>query len=182
MFFSGPVRLSSQLRAIMTVFSSQPETSGSFACVFRRYRPPSQSYLACAPGNKACSEGQRTLYTLLSRLLLDLHIARDDGRYGEVVAGLARMELHIIDDCCGQAPLDNHGGRNILEILDDCQRSPLDDYPQLSVSGWHELIGDTAFVDAILDRLVHHSHKIELNGESIRKTLKSLTPSSHSGK
>lgn len=115
----------------------------------------------------------------LSRLLQGLHIARGDGRYGEVVVGLARMEFHIIDDW-GQAPLDNRGQRNILEILDDCHESRSTIIPgQLPVPGWHELIGDTAFVEAVC--LAHHAHKIELNGESIRKILKSLTPSGHSG-
>jgi DNA replication protein DnaC len=140
-----------------------------------------KSYLACALGNKACREGYRTLYTRLPRLLQELHIARGDGRYGKVLAGLARMDLLLIDDW-GLAPLDDHGRRDILEILEDRHdvRSTIVS-GQLPVSGWHEMIGDPTLADAILDRLVHNAHKIELKGESMRKTLKSLTQSGHSG-
>lgn len=140
-----------------------------------------KSYLACALGNKACREGYRTLYTRLPRLLQELHIARGDGRYGKVLASLARTDLLLIDDW-GLAPLDDHGRRDILEILEDRHdvRSTIVS-GQLPVSGWHEMIGDPTLADAILDRLVHNAHKIELKGESMRKTLKSLTQSGHSG-
>ncbi len=76
----------------------------------------------------------------------------------------------------------HHGRRDILEILEDRHdvRSTIVS-GQLPVSGWHEMIGDPTLADAILDRLVHNAHKIELKGESMRKTLKSLTQSGHSG-
>jgi len=140
-----------------------------------------KSYLACALGNKACREGYRTLYVRLPRLLQELHIARGDGRYGKVLAGLTRMNLLLIDDW-GLVPLDDHGRRDILEILEDRHdvRSTIVT-GQLPVSGWHEMIGDPTLADAILDRLVHNAHKIELKGESMRKTLKSLTQTGHSG-
>ena len=140
-----------------------------------------KSYLACALGHKACREGYRTLYVRLPRLLQELHIARGDGRYGKVLAGLARMDLLLIDDW-GLAPMDDHGRRDILEILEDRHdvRSTIVT-GQLPVSGWHEMIGDPTLADAILDRLVHNAYKIELKGESMRKTLKSLTQSGHSG-
>ena len=140
-----------------------------------------KSYLACALGNKACREGYRTLYVRLPRLLQELHIARGDGRYGKVLASLARMDLLLIDDW-GLAPMDDHGRRDILEILEDRHdiRSTIVT-GQLPISGWHEMIGDPTLADAILDRLVHNAHKIELKGESMRKTLKSLTQSGHSG-
>jgi len=140
-----------------------------------------KSYLACALGHKACREGYRTLYVRLPRLLQELHIARGDGRYGKVLAGLARMDLLLIDDW-GLAPMDDHSRRDILEILEDRHdvRSTIVT-GQLPVSGWHEMIGDPTLADAILDRLVHNAYKIELKGESMRKTLKSLTQSGHSG-
>jgi DNA replication protein DnaC len=104
-----------------------------------------------------------------------------DGRYGKVLAGLARMDLLLIDDW-GLVPLDDHGRRDILEILEDRHdvRSTIVT-GQLPVSGWHEMIGDPTLADAILDRLVHNAHKIELKGESMRKILKSLTQPGHSG-
>jgi DNA replication protein DnaC len=78
--------------------------------------------------------------------------------------------------------LDDHGRRDILEILEDRHdvRSTIVT-GQLPVSGWHEMIGDPTLADAILDRLVHNAHKIELKGESMRKILKSLTQPGHSG-
>ena len=83
-----------------------------------------------------------------------------DGRYGKVLAGLARMDLLLIDDW-GLVPLDDHGRRDILEILEDRHdvRSTIVT-GQLPVSGWHEMIGDPTLADAILDRLVHNAGPI----------------------
>jgi DNA replication protein DnaC len=140
-----------------------------------------KSYLACALAHKACREGFRTLYLRLPRLLEDLRIARGDGRYGKVLASLAKTELLVIDDW-GLAPLDDHGRRDILEILEDRHevRSTIVT-SQLPVAAWHEMIGDPTLADAILDRLVHNAYKIDLKGDSMRKRLKSLTQSGHSG-
>lgn len=140
-----------------------------------------KSYMACALAHKACREGFRTLYLRLPRLLQSLEIARGDGRYGKVLAGLAKTELLVIDDW-GLAPLDDHGRRDILEILEDRHdvRSTIVT-SQLPVSAWHEMIADPTLADAILDRLVHNAYQIDLKGESMRKRLKSLTQSGHSG-
>ena len=80
----------------------------------------------------------------------------------------------------GLAPLDDHGHRDILEILEDCHnvRSTLVTN-QILVQNWHEIIGDPTLADAILDRLVHNAYKITLKGESMRKKLKSLTQAGH---
>ncbi|MCJ7565413.1 MAG: IS21-like element helper ATPase IstB [Candidatus Aminicenantes bacterium] len=140
-----------------------------------------KSYMACALAHKACREGFRTLYLRLPRLLQGLQIARGDGRYGKVLASLAKTELIVIDDW-GLAPLDDHGRRDILEILEDRHdvRSTIVT-SQLPVAAWHEMIGDPTLADAILDRLVHNAYKIDLKGDSMRKRLKSLTQSGHSG-
>jgi DNA replication protein DnaC len=138
-----------------------------------------KSYLACALGQKACREGFRTLYFRLSRLREDLQIARGDGRYGKILASLAKADLLILDDW-GLTPLDDPGRRDLLEILEDRHqvRSTIV-ASQLPVPAWHEMIGDPTLADAILDRLVHNAHKIDLKGDSMRKTLKSLTQTGH---
>lgn len=138
-----------------------------------------KSYVACALAQKACREGYRTLYFRLSRLLQELTMARGDGRYGKMLINLAKNDLLVIDDW-GLAPLDDHGRRDILEILEDRHnvRSTIVT-SQLPLKNWHEIIGDATLADAILDRLVHNAYKITLKGESMRKRLKSLTQAGH---
>ena len=138
-----------------------------------------KSYLACALAQKACREGCRTLYFRLPRLLQELAMARGDGRYGKMLINLAKNDLLVIDDW-GLAPLDDHGRRDILEILEDRHniRSTIVT-SQLPLNNWHEIIGDPTLADAILDRLVHNAYKINLKGESMRKRLKSLTQAGH---
>jgi len=138
-----------------------------------------KSFLACALGQKACREGYRTLYFRLPRLLQELSMARGDGRYGRVLANLAKTDLLIIDDW-GLSPFDDQSRRDILEILEDRHnvRSTVIT-SQLPVPNWHEVIGDPTLADAILDRLVHNAYKINLKGESMRKRLKNLTEAGH---
>ncbi|MBU1338652.1 MAG: IS21-like element helper ATPase IstB [Acidobacteria bacterium] len=138
-----------------------------------------KSYLACALAQKACREGYRTLYFRLPRLLQELAMARGDGRYGKMLINLAKTNLLVIDDW-GLTPLDDHGRRDILEILEDRHniRSTIVT-SQLPLNNWHEIIGDPTLADAILDRLVHNAYKINLKGESMRKRLKSLTQAGH---
>ena len=138
-----------------------------------------KSYLACALAQKACREGYRTLYFRLPRLLQELTMARGDGRYGKMLINLAKNDLLVIDDW-GLTPLDDHGRRDILEILEDRHniRSTIVT-SQLPLNNWHEIIGDPTLADAILDRLVHNAYKITLKGESMRKKLKSLTQAGH---
>ena len=138
-----------------------------------------KSYLACALAQKACREGYRTLYFRLPRLLQELTMARGDGRYGKMLINLAKNDLLVIDDW-GLASLDDHGRRDILEILEDRHniRSTIVT-SQVPLENWHEIIGDPTIADAILDRLVHNAYKITLKGESMRKKLKTLTQAGH---
>ena len=131
-----------------------------------------KSWLACALGHKACREGYSVLYLRLTRLWRELAVARGDGRYLKLLAGLARMELIILDDL-GTEALGEAERHDLLEILEDRyeRRSTLVT-SQLPVGHWHETIGDPTLADAILDRLVHNAHKLALKGESMRKKLK----------
>ena len=133
-----------------------------------------KSYLACALGHKACLEGYSVLYLRLPRLLEELRLAKADGRYGKLMLGYAKTDLLILDDW-GLTPMTDPQRRDLLEILEDRygKRSTIVT-SQLPVAAWHEAIGDPTLADAILDRLVHNAHKIELKGDSLRKNAISL--------
>jgi len=134
-----------------------------------------KSYLGCAFAQKACREGYGAVYARISRLFEDLALAKGDGRYIKMLAGLARTDLLILDDY-GLAPLTQEQRHDLLEILDDRNglRSTLVT-SQLPVELWHEQIGDPTLADAILDRLVHNAHTIQLKGGSMRKNRTNLT-------
>ena len=128
-----------------------------------------KSYLACALAHKACRDGYTVLYHRLPRLLGELALARGDGRYPQMMARLGKARLLVLDDW-GLEPLTDIHRRDLLEILEDRydRRSTLVT-SQLQVKHWHDALGDPTLADAILDRLVHNAHRIELDGESIRK-------------
>ena len=128
-----------------------------------------KSWLACALGHSACRHGYAVRYLRLPRLLLELGIARSDGTYGKVLAQLSKMDLLILDDW-GLAPIGDRERRDLLEMIEDRtgRRATLLT-SQVPVEHWHECVGDATFGDAILDRLVHHAHRITLTGGSLRK-------------
>jgi DNA replication protein DnaC len=128
-----------------------------------------KSYLACALAQAACRHGLSTRYFRLSRLLDDLALARADGSYPKLIDRLARTHLLALDDY-GMVPLNDAQRRDLLELLDDRygQRATLLT-SQLPLEHWHDVIREPTFADAILDRLVHHAHRITLKGPSMRK-------------
>src|SRR5689334_3060789 len=128
-----------------------------------------KSWLACALGHKACRNGFSVLYRRAPRLFSELAIARGEGRLTRLIATLARTRLLIIDDW-GPEPLNAHQRRDLLEIVDDrYENGSLLITSQVPVSRWHEVIADPTIGDAILDRVVHRAHRIELKGSSLRK-------------
>ena len=135
-----------------------------------------KSWLACALGHKACRDGFSVLYRRAPRLFSELAIARGEGRLTRLMATLARARLLIIDDW-GPEPLNADQRRDLLEIVDDrYENGSLLITSQVPVSRWHEVIADPTIGDAILDRVVHRAHRIELKGPSLRKP-KQSTPS-----
>jgi len=128
-----------------------------------------KSWLACALGHKACRDNRSVLYTRLPRLIDELALAKGDGRIAARLKSFARVDLLILDDW-GLEPLDGNARHHLLEILEDRygQRSTLVT-SQLPIARWHEMIGDPTYADAILDRLVHNAHRIEMSGESLRR-------------
>lgn len=128
-----------------------------------------KTYLACALANQACRQGFTARYFRLPRLFQILELARGDGSYARLLVSLEKTQLLILDDW-GLAPMDDAQRRDLLEIMDDRhnQSSTLVT-SQLPVKLWHEAIGDLTLGDAILDRLVHNAHRIDIKGESMRK-------------
>jgi len=129
-----------------------------------------KSWLACALGHKACRDNRSVLYQRVPKLFDELALARGDGRYARLMKTLARVEILILDDW-GLQPLDTTARHDLLEIVEERhgRRSTIIT-SQPPVEQWHALIGDPTYADAILDRLVHNAHRIDLAGDSIRKT------------
>jgi DNA replication protein DnaC len=128
-----------------------------------------KSWLGCAIGHKACRDNRSVLYTRLPRLIDSLSLAKGDGRIAARMKSLAKVDLLILDDW-GLEPLDGNARHHLLEILEDRygRRSTLVT-SQLPVDRWFDLIGDPTYADAILDRLVHNAHRLEMSGESMRR-------------
>ena len=128
-----------------------------------------KSWIACALGHKACRDNRSVLYHRVPRLFEALALARGDGRYGRLLKALGRVQVLILDDW-GLSVLTGSERRDLLEILDDRHgRSSTIVTSQVPVDTWHDLIGDPTLGDAILDRLVHNAHRLQLAGESMRK-------------
>ena len=128
-----------------------------------------KSWIACALGHKACRDNRSVLYHRVPRLFEALALARGDGRYGRLLKALGRVQVLILDDW-GLSVLTGSERRDLLEILDDRHgRSSTIVTSQVPVDAWHDLIGDPTLGDAILDRLVHNAHRLQLAGESMRK-------------
>jgi len=133
-----------------------------------------KTYLACALAHKACLSGFSSRYYRLPRLWHELKIAKADGTYSNWLTQLAKTDLLILDDW-GLVSPNEEQRRDLLEMLDDRyqQRSTIIT-SQLPITHWHEHLNDATLADAILDRLMHHSIRIELEGDSLRKKQKTL--------
>ena len=128
-----------------------------------------RAWLACALGHKACRENLSVLYQRVPRLFAALALARGDGRYAKLLRQLARVDLLILDDW-GPEPLIAEQQRDLLEIVEDrYDAGSLIITSQVPVDRWYEIVGNPTLADAILDRIIHNSHRIELTGESLRK-------------
>jgi DNA replication protein DnaC len=129
-----------------------------------------KSWLASAIGHSACRDNRSVLYQRVSKLFADLATARGDGRYARIMRTISGAQLLILDDW-GLEPLDDAGRHDLLEILEDRYgRKSTVVTSQIPVERWHEVIGNPTYADAILDRLVHNAHRIELSGDSMRRT------------
>jgi DNA replication protein DnaC len=130
-----------------------------------------KSFLAQALGNQACMMGYKVLYTNTARYFTKLKLAKVDGTYIKEIQKLLKIDLLILDDFGLQA-FDNHAREALMDIIDDRFniKSTIVS-SQIPVSAWYDIIGEGTIADAILDRLVNSSHRIDLKGESLRKRI-----------
>lgn len=129
-----------------------------------------KTYLACALAHQTCRRGYSTAYAQVGRLLQELSIAKGDGRYLRTLAQLAKTQVLILDDWGLDSPSQEQR-RILLELLDDrYERGSTLIASQFPTDLWHENLADPTLADAILDRILHNAYRIELKGESLRKT------------
>ena len=129
-----------------------------------------KSYLSSALGHKACINGYKVMYFNTGKLFSKLKMSGADNSYIKEIKKIEIQDLIILDDF-GLHPLDNQTRLYLLEILEDRHgKKSTIITSQLPVTNWYEIIEDSTIADAILDRMVHTSHRIELNGESLRKS------------
>ncbi len=128
-----------------------------------------KSYLGTALGYQACIEGFKVNYFNTSKLFAKLKMAKADGSYLRELAKIQRQDVIILDDFGLQA-LDSANRITLLEIIEDRHNNgSIIVTSQIPVQGWYDIIGEKTIADAILDRLIHQSHRLELQGESMRK-------------
>jgi len=131
-----------------------------------------KSYIACALGNFAARQGHTVLYLRAPRLFETLLQAKADGSHLKTLTKLAKTDILILDDLFLTALCDAER-KDLLEIIEDRHhKAPTVITSQCPTKDWHHIIGEPTIADAICDRLLHHSYKIELKGDSIRKTKK----------
>jgi DNA replication protein DnaC len=128
-----------------------------------------KTYLARAFGQKACRDGFTAYFATAAQLFRELELARADGSYAKKLRALGQVDALIVDEWA-MAPLADAERRAFLEICDErYQTGATLLTSQLPVAKWHGQIGDPTVADSILDRLVHAAHRLELQGESMRK-------------
>jgi len=129
-----------------------------------------KSYLATALGHQACTMGFKVFYANLGKLFSRLKMGKADGSYIREISRIERQDLLILDDF-GLFPIDNQNRAALMEIVEDRhKKASMIITSQLPVNCWHEVIGEKTVADAILDRIAHDAHRIELSGESLRKS------------
>lgn len=128
-----------------------------------------KSYLACALGQQACTLGYRVMYFSTGKLFSKLKMAKADGSCISEIARMERQHLLILDDF-GIQGMDAQSRAMLMEIIEDRHgKGSTIITSQVPVGQWHEVIGEKTIADAILDRLIHNAHRLELRGESLRK-------------
>ena len=129
-----------------------------------------KTWLACALAQAACRDGTTVTYKRLPRLFAELELAHGDGRFPRLFRSLTKTDLLILDDW-GPDRLNAAQRRDLMEIVEDrYEAGSTLITSQLPMDAWHDVIGEPTFADAILDRLVHNAYRVELDGQSMRKT------------
>lgn len=130
-----------------------------------------KSFIASALGHQACSQGYKVMYFNLQKLLMKTKMSRVEGTIYKLMQNIAKANLLILDDF-GLMHLEGQQQLDLMEIIEDRHaKASTIIASQLPVAGWFDVISEATIADAILDRLVHTSYRIELEGESLRKKL-----------
>lgn len=133
-----------------------------------------KSWIACALANQAIKLNFSVLYKRFNLLMEELAIAHRDGSLPRLRSGLAKYKLLVLDDWA-MAPLNDLNRQDLLELIEErVESGSLIITTQLPVSKWHEYIGEPTLADAIMDRIIHRAHRLELHGESMRKSYKTV--------
>lgn len=128
-----------------------------------------KTWLSCALARQAARHGFSVLYTRTHRLLQELRVAHGEGSFSRRLAQLARVDVLLLDDFAG-APIEPGERTDLLELLDDRVATKATIITsQLAVNKWHAWLDEPTIADAILDRIVHGAHRIDLKGPSLRK-------------
>ncbi|MBK7410055.1 MAG: ATP-binding protein [Saprospirales bacterium] len=130
-----------------------------------------KSFLASALGHQACMQGYSVAYFNVQKLLIQTKLARSAGTIARLFERLAKTRLLILDDF-GLTSMEAQQRLDILELIEDRHATYATIIAsQLPVVNWYDVIGEPTIADAILDRLIHTSHRIELKGDSMRKKM-----------
>ncbi|MFV0346274.1 MAG: IS21-like element helper ATPase IstB [Bacteroidales bacterium] len=128
-----------------------------------------KSFVSSALGHHACTQGYKVLYFNVQKLMQQTKLARVEGTIHQLMQKISKADLLLLDDF-GLTHMGKQHQMDLLEIIEDRHaKSATIIVSQLPVSNWFDVIGEATIADAILDRLVHTSYKIELKGESLRR-------------
>lgn len=128
-----------------------------------------KSYVACALAHKACRSGYTSMYFRAPRFFQELTVSRLANRYSRYLSKLAKIDVLVLDDFA-LAPLTEEQARDLLEVVDDrCGKRPMIIASQLPPDNWYGTIPSATIADAILDRIIHSSHKLHMTGPSCRR-------------
>ena len=130
-----------------------------------------KSFIASALGHHACAQGYKVAYFNVQKLMQQTKMARLEGTIYQIINKISKTNLLVLDDF-GLTHLEKQHQMDLMEIIEDRHaRTATIIVSQLPVGSWFDIIGEATIADAILDRLVHTSHRIELKGESLRKLM-----------
>ncbi len=131
-----------------------------------------KTFLACALAQKACREGFRTLYLRCPQFFYQMVLSRADGSYPTLIKRFSKTHLLVLDDLA-LTPIQDTERRDLLELIEERNGATSTLVTsQLPIENWHDHIGDPTIADAIMDRLIHNAHRIQLKGGSMRKKQK----------
>jgi DNA replication protein DnaC len=156
-------------RALLRSLASCEWIRSHLNCLITGATGTGKTYLICALANAACRNDLSTRYYRVSNLLLELTAARGDGSYSRLIHQLSSYDLLVMDDWA-LAPFKDFEGHDLLEVIEERSgRGSLIIASQLPVENCHEALPDSTLADAVMDRIIHNSYRIPLQGPSMRK-------------